>query len=674
MSAEFFAACERLLSATANGVYQGILVAAVAGLSLRLFARTNAATRHAVWFGVLLFVSALIPAHLLLSERSRPEIPTAPMPPTADTMAVSPVPSYLGSTVTSLVDDAEFSVAQPDQSGAAPHEDWASREIGSTKLDDGAVTVNAGSRFARAILKPFSRSFKTAVSLPHSICLCLVSAWVLLASIRGGLIAARIGEVRRIKTTSTAPSQGLQTLFERLRSSLSARRNVQLKISGAHSAAVVLGFVHPVILLPAEMDKDGNEGELEHVLRHELAHVDRRDDWGNLAQHLVQAALFFHPAVWWISAKLSLEREIACDDHVLEVSGRPRAYALTLANVASRMSQCRHLLAPGVSNNNSQLQQRITMILNTHRDRSPRLARSRVGFFTAATAMLAVLALNAGPRLVLAQSPDEAPATSGAVATAPPDAPVADAAPATLPPSFSGAQSGPRPKPDAGNDDYAPSASQAEIVSAALPAAPAPPAEPMVAAEPAPALPPLPAAAPVPPEPKEHHGPRAMRPRMSIEERLDRIERIVESLQAHEGTKSSHGGGDVFASNPDWSQPHSPDFNFDLTFTRNAEMAKRMAEQAQRAAEAGQRSAEQAVRDFEKLKSKDFELSKEKMREMESESSARELEALRSARESLDKEMKNLTQQIQRLEAERDRLQKPAQRSPDDSDNAPKSE
>ncbi len=59
---------------------------------------------------------------------------------------------------------------------------------------------------------------------------------------------------------------------------------------------------------------------------------------------------------------------------------------------------------------------------------------------------------------------------------------------------------------------------------------------------------------------------------------------------------------------------------------------------------------------------------------MESESSARELEALRSARESLDKEMKNLTQQIQRLEAERDRQQKPAQRSPDDSDNAPKSE
>ena len=56
-----------------------------------------------------------------------------------------------------------------------------------------------------------------------------------------------------------------------------------------HRAAVVLGFVHPVVLLPAEMDQDANEGEAEHVLRHELAHVDRRDDWWNLAQQLIQA-------------------------------------------------------------------------------------------------------------------------------------------------------------------------------------------------------------------------------------------------------------------------------------------------------------------------------------------------------------------------------------------------
>ncbi len=156
----------------------------------------------------------------------------------------------------------------------------------------------------------------------------------------------------------------------------------------------MLGFAHPAVLLPSEMDKETTDGEVEHVLRHELAHVDRWDDWGNLAQQLIEGALHFHPAIWWISRQLSLEREIACDDHAIEAGGSPRAYALTLANVAIRMNQCRHSLAPGVSNNNSQLQQRITMILNAQRDRSPRLSRSRLGLFTATAAILAAIAIN----------------------------------------------------------------------------------------------------------------------------------------------------------------------------------------------------------------------------------------------------------------------------------------
>src|SRR5207247_2484980 len=81
-----------------------------------------------------------------------------------------------------------------------------------------------------------------------------------------------------------------------------------------------------------------------------------------------------HPAVWWISKRLSLEREIACDDYVLQSSAQPHAYALLLANLAARLQRCPPLLAPGASNNKTQLQQRIDMILNTRRNTSPRLA------------------------------------------------------------------------------------------------------------------------------------------------------------------------------------------------------------------------------------------------------------------------------------------------------------
>jgi beta-lactamase regulating signal transducer with metallopeptidase domain/polyhydroxyalkanoate synthesis regulator phasin len=730
MSAEFFTACERLLSATANGVYQGILVTAIAGLTLRLFARTNAATRHAVWFGVLLLVTALIPAHLLLS--SRPEIPAATTRTASAMKADALAPSDYGSTAGSGVADAAERDAQPDEAGAAPNstdpesqDERASREIGSEDRPGAARAESLFARFTPTILKPLSWNLEAAVRLPHWICLSLVSAWVLLAGVRVGRIAARIGEVRRIKTTSGAPSQGLQTLFERLRDSLEARRNVRLRISSTHRTAVVLGFVHPAVLLPAEMDNGANDGEVEHVLRHELAHVDRRDDWGNLAQQIIQAALFFHPAVWWICARLSLEREIACDDHVLEASGRPRAYALTLANIASRMNHYGHLLAPGVSNNNSQLQQRITMILNTNRDRSPRLARSRLGLFTTATALLAVLAINAGPRLVLAQSPAPAAPESPSAEVAPPadPAPPADAAPAALP-DEPGAQSGPRPKPALSADDYTSSIAVVQVAPAALP--PLPPVAPVtpyavriaqgtpspmpvvsvqVAAGPSPDQQPAP-----PAPPSERHGKR----NMSIEERLDRIERILDDLQAHGGVRLRHRNADGFPAaegpNPPGGLQVDPNIdldlklalknldatvqnfgmnpNADMAIKRAAEQAKRAAEQSQRAveqgkraaeeglraAEEGKRTAEQAMRDIEKLKNKDFERLQDQLRDMQSQGPVRELQALRSARESLQREVQSLERQIQRLEQKQDRNDKSDGDGSDGKVKGPKAE
>ena len=61
--------------------------------------------------------------------------------------------------------------------------------------------------------------------------------------------------------------------------------------------------------------------ELKYILLHELAHLRRRDDWTNLAQKVLKALLFFLPSVWWIERRLSLDREMACDDAVLAHSG-----------------------------------------------------------------------------------------------------------------------------------------------------------------------------------------------------------------------------------------------------------------------------------------------------------------------------------------------------------------
>ena len=713
MSAEFFRGAERILSATANGVYQGALVAILAGVALRFFVRTNAATRHAVWFAALLFVAGLIPAHLLLSLRTRPVIQSK----VGDSRVIS-VPSdslLAGSDDKRSVDESDYADWQSEESGVLNSDsppalngggagnEPASAETASVGHTDGAARNKGWLIPALALLKRWTWNFETAISLPHWVCLCLVLAWALFAGARLGLIAGRIHDVRRAKRLSEAAGPRLQALFNRLCESLVTGRNVRLRISSAPRSAVVLGFAHPVVLLPAEMDDDANDSEAEHVLRHELAHVQRRDDWSNLAQQFIQAALFFHPAIWWISARLSLEREIACDDYVLEASGRPRAYALTLANFAARMNQTRHLLAPGVSNNNTHLQQRINMILNTKRDRSPRLAGVRLGFFTTATAILAVLAINALPRLVLAQQPGVDPAalrpgslarSSGQNALVVEPSPaaispgaigvVADVSPTGLAPadlavavaplasqpvavdvaigdsssgvgrSWSGADSGPRHKPALVEDEPNPGVA---------PAPPEPPALPMA---------PMPPTAPVPVTPP---APHSVKRRLSVEERLDRIERMLEDLQARGTIRNNNRGlaGTSASENRNYYRPDAP---YGAPMNPGADFApKRMtldaqaaADEARRAVEIGQRAADQARRDIAKLKGQDFGRLQEELRAAESENSTKALAALRDARESLRAQMDTLEAQIKRLEEDRSRLKKAVRNDGADED------
>ncbi|HEY3862172.1 MAG TPA: M56 family metallopeptidase [Verrucomicrobiae bacterium] len=622
MNTEFFATsiCERLLSAAANGVYQGALVALLAGLALRWFPRTNAATRHAVWFGVLLFVAALIPAHFLLSSQPRQSHPDA----------AAPTPVAAGNPI---ISGADISDPPPDA--------FNDSGIDNTqRLPDFVPQYARSESGAResASRQSTAWNFEAGLSLPHSVCLTLIAIWALLASVRGGMVAWRIGEVRRAKKTAAAPTERLQTLFDRLRERLPSRRHVGLKISSEHRTAVVLGFFHPAVLLPAEMEQEANDSEIEHVLRHELAHVDRRDDWANLAQQVIQGALFFHPAIWWISARLSLEREVACDDHVLEASGGPRAYALTLANIASRMSQRGPLLAPGVSNNSSQLQQRITMILNTQRDRSPRLARRRLGLFAAATAALAVLAIIAGPRLVLAQSPA-------------PDAEIASVTPAALPPDASGPDSAPRAKPLLSDDDAAPFAAPTPAIPAAPPAASIAVVRPVpieistqadVAAAPNVSITP----APAPPHESKRH--------MSVEERLDRIEKMLDEMGARKGLKGPRHAANGLYFQPDMppmpAMPGMSSEDYTIITKRASEQAQRAVEQAQRSMEASRRATDQVMRDMAKLSAEDYGRAQAKGHDGDSAGLSQEIESLRNARQTLQSQLRNLERQLKRLE------------------------
>jgi len=97
-----------------------------------------------------------------------------------------------------------------------------------------------------------------------------------------------------------------------------------------------IGFWKRTIVLPAWALRELPPEDLNVILLHEFAHLRRGDDWTNLIQKIVRALFFFHPAVWWIENRLSVEREMACDDAVLAETANPHGYASCLVSLLEK--------------------------------------------------------------------------------------------------------------------------------------------------------------------------------------------------------------------------------------------------------------------------------------------------------------------------------------------------
>lgn len=115
-------------------------------------------------------------------------------------------------------------------------------------------------------------------------------------------------------------------------------RRARLAISERVGSAALLGCGSPVIAVAPELVEHLTTDELDRVLVHEWAHVQRRDDILNLLQLMVRAVAGWHPAVWWLDRQLAVEREMACDEIVLTVAGSPKVYARSLTKIASLSS------------------------------------------------------------------------------------------------------------------------------------------------------------------------------------------------------------------------------------------------------------------------------------------------------------------------------------------------
>ncbi|HXE56318.1 MAG TPA: M56 family metallopeptidase [Tepidisphaeraceae bacterium] len=147
----------------------------------------------------------------------------------------------------------------------------------------------------------------------------------------GGFVA-----VHQLKRASIEPAgAAAERLARRLADRMGIHRAVRVVGSARAQTPLVIGALKPVILVPLSALCELPASELESILAHELAHVRRHDYLVNLLQSAIATLLFYHPAAWWISRRISIEREHCCDDLVLKVTRDRATYARALAAVAS---------------------------------------------------------------------------------------------------------------------------------------------------------------------------------------------------------------------------------------------------------------------------------------------------------------------------------------------------
>jgi beta-lactamase regulating signal transducer with metallopeptidase domain len=188
----------------------------------------------------------------------------------------------------------------------------------------------------------------------------LVEAWLLgvaFFSLRsaGGFLLLE----RERRKQSTIVSTRVLAMCQTLQRQLGLDRAIRYCECARLQAPAVIGWFHPIVLLPVTAITGLSEEQLQSIIVHELAHIQRLDPFVNVFQISVETLLFYHPVVWWLSKRIRAEREHCCDDVAVALCGNPVEYARAL----TLMEEWRTAPALAMAANRGPLSERILRVL-----------------------------------------------------------------------------------------------------------------------------------------------------------------------------------------------------------------------------------------------------------------------------------------------------------------------
>jgi beta-lactamase regulating signal transducer with metallopeptidase domain/peptidoglycan/xylan/chitin deacetylase (PgdA/CDA1 family) len=231
------------------------------------------------------------------------------------------------------------------------------------------------------------------------ILLFIVGLWLFGVALSALRLAGGVWQLRQYKTKEiSAPDARWQAKFAALCEKLKITRRVKFLQSNLIQTPVVIGWLRPVILIPASVFLQISPKELETIIAHELVHIRRCDALVNFAQSAVEVLFFYHPCVWWISRVIRAEREFAADAAVLRSFGASRfVYANALANLEEIRHETNQKLPRfATAANGGNLMQRIQKILqkNTEMKRANSLWSALLALLLISAVMLGVFSFN----------------------------------------------------------------------------------------------------------------------------------------------------------------------------------------------------------------------------------------------------------------------------------------
>jgi beta-lactamase regulating signal transducer with metallopeptidase domain len=215
-----------------------------------------------------------------------------------------------------------------------------------------AAAAFAPLAFIASYLRPASPA--SAHGVEHAVAqyapLPLFALCVVIASLLLGDLAIDLFKLLRIKA------------FSRIVEAIPRQhRSARVAASALVQTPTAIGYLHPRIVVPLDLPERVSADELQAIVAHENAHLERYDDWTKALQTAIVRLSWFAPALWALATRMDLERELASDERVLARSFDARVYAGCLVRLAADVRRAH--TAPAAWISRSQVAVRVERLL-----------------------------------------------------------------------------------------------------------------------------------------------------------------------------------------------------------------------------------------------------------------------------------------------------------------------